>query len=403
MNAKLVETTNYTADEAETTLDSDVSLIRGGPFYQAQLKARLIFPRQWNLGRRLAVIVGIAWIPLFLLTAVFQPHTIISLLTDYRITSRLLIAVPVLMLGQVLMESRFRTIVGQVRNLLIAPSDMRELDDILATLIRMRNSALPELAVLVLVYLHVALSFHDKAAFGSLWATLGTGSPSNVHASVAGWYYVLVAQPIYQFLVALSLWKWLLWTYFLFKLSRMKLQLAISHPDQHAGIGFLSISSQAFAPIALAISAAVGATWRDDILYAGAHVTSFKLPAIALFVLVLMIALGPLAIFLPKLAGLRRQGILQYGSLAHLQSSEFHEKWILHRKGHEDEILAAPEVSTLTDLAASYQNIEKVKPLLFDKGSIVALALAIVVPLLPAIAAEVPLQVVFKSLLSAMK
>jgi len=183
----------------------------------------------------------------------------------------------------------------------------------------------------------------------------------------------------------------------------MKLKLAISHPDQHAGIGFLGSSSQAFAPIALAIATAVGATWRYEILYAGAHITSFKLPAIALFALILVIALGPLAIFIPKLAGLRRIGILQYGSLAHLQSSEFHEKWILHRKGRESELLAAPEVSTLTDLAASYQNIEKVKPFLFDKGSVVALALAIVIPLLPAIAAEIPLQVVFKNLLSAMK
>jgi|SRR5450631_2079891 len=403
MKEELVDTTNGTGDDTEASLDSDISLIRGGPFYQAQLKTRLIFPQQWNLGRRIAVIVGVAWIPLFLLTAALRPHTIISLLTDYRIASRLLIAIPVLMLGQILMESRFRTIVGQVRALLIAPSDMPGLDRSLASLIRMRNSVIPELAIVALVYVHVALSFHDKAAFGSLWAMLGAGDASNVHPSVAGWYYVLVGQPIYQFLVALSLWKWLLWAYFLLKLSRMKLKLAISHPDQHAGIGFLGSSSQAFAPIALAIATAVGATWRYEILYAGAHITSFKLPAIALLALILVIALGPLAIFIPKLAGLRRIGILQYGSLAHLQSSEFHEKWILHRKGRESELLAAPEVSTLTDLAASYQNIEKVKPFLFDKGSVVALALAIVIPLLPAIAAEIPLQVVFKNLLSAMK
>ena len=158
--------------------------------------------------------------------------------------------------------------------------------------------------------------------------------------------------------MGLCLWKWLLWTFFLFKLSRMKLQLMVSHPDKHAGIGFLGMSTVAFAPIAFAVAAAVGATWRYEILYAGAHLLSFKMPAILLLVLVLLIAVGPLLFFVPKLAPLRRKGILQYGSLAHLHSTEFHDKWILHRKGHEAEFLAAPEISSLTDLASSFQNIE---------------------------------------------
>lgn len=117
----------------------------------------------------------------------------------------------------------------------------------------------------------------------------------------------------------------------------------------------------------------------------------------------LLIAAGPFAFFVPKLAPLRRRGILEYGSLAQIHSTEFHDKWILHRAGREPDLLNAPEVSTLTDLASSYQNVELMKPFPLDKGSLVTLVVALVIPILPAITAQVPLKVILKNLLEAMK
>src|SRR5271157_6252711 len=384
-------------------LDPGISLIRGGPFYHAQLKTRLILPHQWNLGRRLIFAVAIGWIPLLLLTALFQPGAVVALLADYRVASRLLIAVPVLLIGQILMESKFRIIVSQVREDLIAPSDLPRFDETIRWLLRLRDSMLPELAIAALVCLHIASSFSGKLALASAWAVEGGQTAVGAHLGPAGWYYTVVSQLIYQFLVGLCLWKWLLWTFFLFKLSRMNLQLMVSHPDKHGGIGFLGMSTVAFAPVAFAVAAAVGATWRYEILYAGAHLMSFKLPAILLLVLVVLIAVGPLLFFVPKLAPLRRKGILQYGSLAHLHSKEFYDKWILHRKGRELEFLTAPEISSLTDLASSFHNIEEMKPLPLDKGSLVAPFLAVAIPMLPAVLAQIPLKVILKSLLAAMK
>src|SRR5215470_14296397 len=132
----------------------EVSLIRGGPFYLAQVVTRLIHPDQWNLGRRLIFAVAIGWLPLILLTALFQPAAVLTLLRDYKITARMLIAVPVLLLGQTLMESRFQMIVRQVRKDLLSASELTLLQNILVTLTKLRDSVLPELALLVFVYLH---------------------------------------------------------------------------------------------------------------------------------------------------------------------------------------------------------------------------------------------------------
>jgi hypothetical protein len=128
---------------------------------------------------------------------------------------------------------------------------------------------------------------------------------------------------------------------------------------------------------------------------------AFKIQAVVLLAVILIMAMAPLVFFVPRLAKLRRSGIMQYGTLAQIHSTDFHEKWILHRAGHEEEFLAAPEASTLTDYGASYENIEAMQPFPFDKGAFVSLALAVAVPIIPAVLAQIPLAVVLKDLLQA--
>lgn len=168
----------------------EVSLIRGGPFYSAQLVTRLIHPDQWNLGRRVIFAVAIGWIPLILLTALFQPAALVTLLRDYKVAARMLIAVPVLLLGQTLMESRFRMIVQQVRKDLLSAPDLTLLENMLATLIRLRDSVLPELALVLLVYLHSASIFRERIGLGATWVFYSVGTAGGPHVSPAGWYYI---------------------------------------------------------------------------------------------------------------------------------------------------------------------------------------------------------------------
>jgi hypothetical protein len=61
------------------------------------------------------------------------------------------------------------------------------------------------------------------------------------------------------------------------------------------------------------------------------------------------------------------------------------------------------EISTLTDFASSYENIKKMQPFPVEKGALLMLALAVLIPLQPALLAEVPFAVVLKNLLQAMK
>src|SRR5271155_4181756 len=387
---------------ADSEAASEASLVRGGPFYRAQEAVRLVSSERWNLGRRIAFSIGLSWVPLVLITLLSKPHSIGGLLRDYTINVRLLIAVPVLLIGQVVMENAFRTIVRHIRKAELLPAhEEAKMDHTIASLIRLRDSIVPEIVILVAAYGHFLSTLKLHLATAEPWALGDSGS--FFHLSPAAWYYALVSQLVYQFLLGISLWKWFLWICFLFRLSRLDLQLIPTHPDQHGGIGFLGMSPLAIAPTVFVVCGAIGSTWRSQILDHGAHLMNFKIDAIVLLLIVLIIAMGPLVFFIPKLGRLHRQGILQYGTLGQLHSVDFHKKWILNRAGHEAEFLTAPEISTLTDYACSYENVEKLQPFPLDRGATVALILAVAIPLLPVVLAEVPFIAVVKGLLSAMK
>ena len=380
---------------------AEASLVRGGPFFHVQESLGLVRSNRWNLGRRIAVIIAISWLPLLLITVVLNPSGVRSLLMDYRVHARLLVAVPALLFGEWLMDKRFRTMFTYIRAacLLEAP-DMEYMDGVSAALVRLRDSFLPEIIILVLIIVKIATSYHGLVDT-TPW--MGQQSGASYNFTVAGWYGLLVSAPIWNFLLGLGLWRWLMWTFFAFKLSRCDLKLVSTHPDRRGGLGFLGLTVAAFAPIAFAATSVIASTWRHDIARHGANLTNFKLSAIVLALVILLVALGPLIFFVPRLIALRCSGIVEYGILGQLHSAEFQDKWIAHRAGHEDEILRATEINTLSGFNNTYEKIGKLKPFPADFISLYGLVAAVAIPTLFVILAQIPFAVVLNSLFKALR
>lgn len=388
---------HQSADSAD-----DLSLFRGGLFYRLQLMTRLIDADDWNLHRRVMFVLSVTWLPLVMITGFFNRDQLVALLTDYQVYSRIVIAIPVLLVGQFVMENRFRVVATHVRQAkLLGAEDLRKLNEAFATIRRLRDSPLSELIIVALVFADLALIWHNKIAAGPAWAVYRNSGAA--HPTLAGWYYIVVCIPIYQLLLGLSFWKWSLWSLFLLRLARMDLKVVATHPDAHGGLGFLGLSPIGFAPVAFALSSAIGGNWRNEILHYGSRLASFKLPAIMLFGLIFLIALGPLAPFVPRLDVLRRNAMLEYGVLAQRHATDFHEKWISRGECPEQQHFSVADVTALADFAISYRNIKQMRPFPADKGTLIGLALAIAVPLFPAVLAEFPLSVILQGLLQAVK
>jgi hypothetical protein len=353
------------------------------------------------VGRRVTFAICVGWVPLVLMKLLADRSNLLPFLKDYEINIRMLIVVPVLLLGQPLMEAQFRRLVMHIyRAGLLDGEELAKMNVIIEKLVRLRDSVLPELTILVIVA--VRLITADKSAVVDVpWLSYHVGN--EIHLKLAGWYAVFISSTIFLFLLGLNLWKWLLWTIFAFKLSKLNLKLLATHPDENGGLGFLGITPVAFAPIAFSVTAVVAATFRRQILQSGAHLNNFWMPGIILVAIIAVLALGPLVFFVPRLMGVRRHGLLEYATLGQIQATDFDHKWVGHRAGHESEFLGAPEISTLCDYGQVFNTIEAMRPFPADRSALVALAIAIVVPAMPMVMAEVPLIVILKQLLGALK
>lgn len=392
---------NERRTDSPGTTARDISLVRGGLLYRFFLFIRVMDDSHWNIGRRVAFVLAILWVPLVAIRLIHDPGRLMQLILDYRLEARAIAAI-LLILAEPVMDSRFGMLIEHVHetHLLVGP-DLEKMNHLLARLQRLRDSYLPEILFLVAVAVRGATSYRFIAEQTS--GDLSFQNATGLHLSVAGWYALLVDAPFIQFIALIVLWKWLLWTMFAFRLSRLNLRLVPSHPDENGGLGFLSISTQAFVPFAAALTTIIGASFRNEILNHGKHLVNFKGPAIALGVILVATALLPLLFFVPRLLPLRRRGILQYSIIGHMQSFAFHDKWVNHGEEHEDEAMAAPEMSTLCDYNSAYKNVEDMYPIPVDKEALTGLAVAMLIPALPVILAEVPIQTVLQDLLSAAK
>lgn len=176
-----------------------------------------------------------------------------------------------------------------------------------------------------------------------------------------------------------------------------------THPDGHGGLGFLGQTPAAFTSVSFAVAVVIGSTWRHQLLHHNTNLMALKMPAIVLSALVALIALGPLAFFVPRLMALRHRAILEYGTLGQIHSTAFQNKWIQQRADHEAELLTAREISILAAFSRSYENLKRLNPFPADRLDFLALAASLALPMIPVVLTALPLLVVTKGLLSALK
>ena len=385
-----------------TERSGDLSLFNEGPFHRLQVLLRLMRPPNTDLARRAVTLVVVVWLPLVILTAATHADQLSSLLRDYVVYSRMVIAVPALLIGQLAMDARFRVLITHVRQArLLEEGDQQKLDERLAGLRRPRDAALAELIIVGLVVVEIALIGPDRVARGSAWALPLSGDRATL--APAGWYYLVVSIPIYQFLLLLNIWKWLVWSYLLYRLSRMNLQLAATHPDEHGGLGFLELAPTGFIPTAVALAATIGGAWRYDILHEGARLASFVLPAVILLVIIFLLELGPLCFFVPRLVAVRSTALLAYGVIAQSHVRYVQRKWVGSEENRETGGLDSGDVINLALFGASYDRIKRMGPLPIDKGMLIALALSVLVPLFPVVLAEIPISVLVRGIIKAVQ
>jgi hypothetical protein len=373
----------------------DFSLVLGGPVYQLFNRAHLGEPVLEQLRLRVVVIVSFVWLPLLLLSVV-SGHLLggqgLPFLLDIETQIRLLIVLPVLIIAELVVHQRIRAIVKRfAERRIVTAEDTPKFHAAIESAIRVRNSIPLELALLVFAFTVGHWVWAKEVALGAASWYGVPDAASNFHLTLPGYWYGFVGIPLTQFFLfrwymRLLVWSWLLW-----RVSRLNLRLLPAHPDRAGGIGFLGKSTFAFAPILFAEGALLSGVIASRILHEGQSLLTFKVSIVVLVIFFVVVILGPMLVFTPLLAAAKRRGLSEYGTLATAYVEEFDEKWL--RGGANGEaILGSADVQSLADLGNSFSVVREMRAIPFVLDDVTVLVGATVLPLLPLLLTVMPLE-----------
>jgi hypothetical protein len=360
------------------------SLVVGGPTFQLFRRSRLARDDLELLPRRLFIITLVVWLPLLLLTFVPSAGNIsrLSFFHDVEVQVRFLVALPVLIAAEVIVHRRIRPVVRSfVERHIVLPQDLPRFYGAIESAIRLRNSVLVEIGLLLAVYTFGLWIWHARIAIeASTWYALPGG---RWHLTPAGFWYVFVSIPIVQFLLLRWYMRLFIWFRLLWQVCRLNLNLIPTHPDRCAGLAFLGRSANAFSPILFAEGAMLAGVVASRVLYRGEHLLSFRFEIIGFVVFCVLTILGPLLMFTPVMARAKRKGLADYGLLAQRYIESFQEKWVVRDLSSSDQLLGTVDIQSLADLGNSYALVRAMLLIPFGLKDIYRLAAATAAPLLP--------------------
>lgn len=364
----------------------DFSLVLGGPLFQMFRRAHLSGDALELMYRRVIVIASVAWVPLLLLSALrgdaVGDATSIPFIYDIEAHVRFLIALPILIVAELVVHRRIPPAVNQfVERGIVSPEQLPKFRDAIESTLRLRNSVIIELALIALVYT-AGWFWRSETALGTAsWYASPEGS--HMQLTPAGYWNAFVSVPIAQFLLLRWYFRFFLWFWFLFRVSRLQLRLVASHADRAAGLGFLGESINAFAPILLAQGALLAAVIASQILYADQDLMSFKVVILSFLAFFVVVTLIPITVFMPHLAQARREASLEFGLLASRYSNEFQKKWVEGGAPADEPLLGSSDIQSLADLSNSYSVVRETRLVPFSIRDVARLAAISATPFLP--------------------
>ena len=401
--------TNDRVDDRRSPELPDFSLVLGGPLFQLLVRSHLATPSLELISRRIVIIGLFAWLPLMVLALVdgrLWGGAGLPFLYDIEMQVRFLVALPLLIGGELLVHRRLRLVVGQfVERDIITENVLPRFKEVLASAMRLRNSVAIELVMFVLIfvgghYFWSAISGIEKigAGTGTWYAAQSDGG---AHLTPAGYWYVFVSRPLFQFIVIRWYFRLFIWARFLWQSSRLDLNLIPTHPDRAAGLGFLGASIAAFTPLIVAHGALLAGLMANPIFFAGAKLTDFKMEIIGGVAFLLAFLLGPLLVFSSGLMRAKRIGLREYGMLASRYVKEFDLKWVRGGAASDEPLIGSGDIQSLADLGNSFQVIREIQPFPFSRDTVIRVVVMTLLPVSPLVLTMIPLEELVRKLLGA--
>jgi hypothetical protein len=305
----------------------------------------------------------------------------IPFLLDLDLQARLLIALPLLVAGEVVVHRRMPLVVRQFVDRRIVVGAARDgfaaaVDRALA----LSQSVIVEILLVACVYTVGELAGGSISSLSdSTW--YGHTANGSTQLTSAGWWYVAISRPLFQYVALRWYFRFFVWNRFLWTVSRLRLHLLPAHPDERAGLGFVFSLNDTFAPFLFAHGAMLAGRVANGVIHGGFTLQHYELELVVVPVVAILFVLAPELTFTLPMWRTKRKGLREYGTLAQRYVREFDRKW-LGQGAPNESLLGTADLQSLADLGNSFAIVEQMR-LLPTKETILKLALVTALPLAP--------------------
>jgi hypothetical protein len=369
----------------------------GGPFVELQRRLERRRP-SWSQAYTALAFIILAWgIPEMLATFGGLPQSR-AFFRDVAAQLRLLVVGPVAILVEPLVGS---VLAGTTRNFvqegIVEGEQVGRFERIVQQVKRLRDSVAPEIVILGVVYLLSALLAQSRLGQSTASVAPGMWDGWTQRSSPAWFWYAWVSRPLLHFLLLRWLWRIFIWTLFLFRTSRLPLQLSAANPDHEGGLGFVTHAHSSFGLVVFPFAVLWAAGWGESFVHGGTTGGALKSMLAVFIFLVFLVFAGPLAVFTPTLVRLRRHALHLYGHLSNVYCRQFERRWFSDESRPADEaLLGSSDIQSLADLQNSVSAVHATRSFPIDRRLLTSLLAATLLPMLPLLALLLPLKEIVK-------
>jgi hypothetical protein len=300
------------------------------------------------------------------------------------VSARLLLVIPLYFICESLADPRMTAFVHTivVRGLLSPPAKTA-LDAEVKRANRRANAWWPEVA-----WLLIAIALELTGTRLGIYGTTEVADSSRT--SLAAVVYFRVGVTLFRFLLFRWGWKLALWSWFLWRLSRLDPRLIPGHLDRMGGLGSLAAVHERFAPLVAAISIIECTALAESISTGTAVIGAVYLLLVMVLVTSGVLFIAPLLVFTDKLLACRTLGAGQYGDFAERYVKAFEAKWIAGAGGEGEPLLGTADVQSLADLDSVVNIVKGMRWITVSARLLTTMTLAGVVPFLPLLLLQYP-------------
>lgn len=386
--------------------ESELVFELGGPAYRMMQRIGVIKGAGPSVARRTVAFIAVTWLPLLVFTLLeghaLGPTPRSAFLLDFAAYARFFLRVPLIFAAERVVGPRMRAAgLRFIHAGIVQPESYPEFAAAAARVQLRREAYLPEVAFLVAALLG-AWFFSLERLTGLATTTWHTTFDNGViHLSPAGLWYNFVAIPLTQFFALRWVWRLVIWTLFLWEVSRLRLNLLTTHTDMAAGLGFLGVAHVSMAIFPFAVGCLLSAEVAFRVEFEGLDLAALQSMGpllIAYLVFVEFVSFGSLLVFVPLLARTRLEALRTYGTLVQQHNQLFHDKWIDGNKPADELPLGNADMSSLVDLGSSFTVIRQMNIVPVGLVQLAQVAIVACMPALPLMFLILPFMEVLKIL-----